>query len=153
MENWVSKGVNMSCRCIFLSFLSDFSPDQWDLVCDRKHLKAMTQSVYMAGLLLGSVAFSTLSDHFGRKNGVFLSILVMVSIMASTIFVHFICKRIFFYSILLIRGPGETEGWERLSYKIVGSAGLSEILKGTPKRNQNPVLWVWPTLMFTLERY
>ena len=53
---------------------------QWDLVCDRKHLKAMTQSVYMGGLLVGSVAFSTLSDHFGRKVAVFLSILIMVSI-------------------------------------------------------------------------
>ena len=58
--------------CDFLS--------QWDLVCDRKHLKAMTQSVYMGGLLVGSVAFSTLSDHFGRKVAVFLSILIMVSI-------------------------------------------------------------------------
>ena len=51
-----------------------FSPcfsHQWDLICDRKHLKAMTQSVYMAGLLVGSVALGSLSDHFGRKVGVF----------------------------------------------------------------------------------
>ena len=41
----------------------------------------MTQSVYMGGLLVGSVAFSTLSDHFGRKVVVFLSILIMVSEM------------------------------------------------------------------------
>ena len=63
------------CRVQLSDFLS-----QWDLVCDRKHLKAMTQSVYMGGLLVGSVAFSTLSDHFGRKVAVFLSILIMVSI-------------------------------------------------------------------------
>ncbi|PFX17296.1 organic cation transporter protein-like [Stylophora pistillata] len=52
---------------------------EWNLICDRRHLKAMTQSVYMAGLLLGSVAFSTLSDHFGRKISVFLSILFMAA--------------------------------------------------------------------------
>ena len=63
------------CRVQLCDFRS-----QWDLVCDRKHLKAMTQSVYMGGLLVGSVAFSTLSDHFGRKVAVFLSILIMVSI-------------------------------------------------------------------------
>lgn len=39
----------------------------------------MTQSIYMAGLLVGSVAISTLSDHFGRKISVFLSIFFMVS--------------------------------------------------------------------------
>lgn len=34
--------------------------------------------------MVGSVAFSTLSDHFGRKISVFLSIFVLVSIIYKT---------------------------------------------------------------------
>ena len=40
----------------------------------------MTQTVYMGGLLVGSVAFSALSDHVGRKIVAFLSIFFLVSI-------------------------------------------------------------------------
>ncbi|KAM7433847.1 hypothetical protein ABFA07_015961 [Porites harrisoni] len=47
---------------------------EWHLLCDRRHLKAMTQAVYMAGLLVGAVAFSSISDHFGRKISFFMSI-------------------------------------------------------------------------------
>ncbi|XP_067034389.1 organic cation transporter protein-like [Acropora muricata] len=50
---------------------------EWDLICDRKHLKAVMHSVYMAGLLFGSVVFSIVSDFFGRKTGVFSSVFVM----------------------------------------------------------------------------
>lgn len=52
---------------------------QWDLLCDRRHLKAMTQAVYMAGLLVGAVAFGSISDHFGRKVSFFTSIGCLVS--------------------------------------------------------------------------
>ena len=39
----------------------------------------MTQAVYMAGVLVGSIVFSAISDHFGRKFGVFLGIAFSVS--------------------------------------------------------------------------
>ena len=52
---------------------------QWGLICDRGHLKAMTQAVYMAGLLVGAVAFGSISDHFGRKISFFTSIGFLVS--------------------------------------------------------------------------
>ncbi|XP_045872230.1 solute carrier family 22 member 11 [Meles meles] len=40
---------------------------EWDLVCDNQGLKPMGQSIYMAGVLLGSVFWGFLSDRFGRK--------------------------------------------------------------------------------------
>lgn len=36
---------------------------QWGLICDKNHLKALTQAAYLAGLLVGSYAFSSISDH------------------------------------------------------------------------------------------
>ncbi|XP_072887483.1 solute carrier family 22 member 6-A-like isoform X2 [Hemitrygon akajei] len=40
---------------------------EWDLVCDRKSLKRMAQSIYMAGLLIGACVLGRLSDKFGRR--------------------------------------------------------------------------------------
>ncbi|KYO27835.1 hypothetical protein Y1Q_0006888 [Alligator mississippiensis] len=40
---------------------------EWDLVCESKTLKQMAQSIYMAGILVGSALFGSLSDKFGRK--------------------------------------------------------------------------------------
>nr|XP_056708638.1 solute carrier family 22 member 6-A-like [Euleptes europaea] len=40
---------------------------EWDLVCDSRTLRQMAQSIYMAGVLIGSVLFGGLSDRFGRK--------------------------------------------------------------------------------------
>lgn len=54
---------------------------QWELICNRNHLKALTQASYLAGLLIGSYAFSSISDHFGRRIAVFLSIAFLVSKM------------------------------------------------------------------------
>ncbi|EDO32796.1 predicted protein, partial [Nematostella vectensis] len=50
---------------------------QWDLICNRAHLKALTQAMYMAGLLVGSLVFSAVSDRFGRRIGVFISIALL----------------------------------------------------------------------------
>uniref|UniRef100_A0A8D0E6A7 Major facilitator superfamily (MFS) profile domain-containing protein n=1 Tax=Salvator merianae TaxID=96440 RepID=A0A8D0E6A7_SALMN len=40
---------------------------EWDLVCEFRTLQQMAQSIYMAGVLVGAVAFGSLSDKFGRK--------------------------------------------------------------------------------------
>ncbi|KAM6226143.1 solute carrier family 22 member 6 [Porphyrio hochstetteri] len=40
---------------------------EWDLVCESKSLRQVAQSIYMAGILLGSGLFGILSDKFGRR--------------------------------------------------------------------------------------
>ncbi|KAM7028242.1 LOW QUALITY PROTEIN: solute carrier family 22 member 6-like [Acridotheres tristis] len=40
---------------------------EWDLVCDSQKLRQVAQSIYMAGILLGSSLFGVLSDKFGRR--------------------------------------------------------------------------------------
>ncbi|XP_030075824.1 solute carrier family 22 member 6-B-like [Microcaecilia unicolor] len=40
---------------------------EWDLVCNQQVLKQVAQSIYMAGVLVGSGLFGWLSDRFGRR--------------------------------------------------------------------------------------
>ncbi|XP_025910401.1 solute carrier family 22 member 6-A-like, partial [Nothoprocta perdicaria] len=39
----------------------------WDLVCGRRQLRQLAQSIYMAGVLAGALVLGGLSDRFGRK--------------------------------------------------------------------------------------
>ncbi|NWU64764.1 S22AD protein, partial [Pterocles burchelli] len=47
---------------------------QFDLVCDRKDLNDISQSIYMVGMLLGSIIFGPLSDRIGRRLVILISI-------------------------------------------------------------------------------
>uniref|UniRef100_A0A8C4RS13 Solute carrier family 22 member 6 n=1 Tax=Erpetoichthys calabaricus TaxID=27687 RepID=A0A8C4RS13_ERPCA len=40
---------------------------EWDLVCDLRHLKQMSQTVFMGGVLAGALILGGLSDKFGRR--------------------------------------------------------------------------------------
>ncbi|XP_035675458.1 organic cation transporter protein-like [Branchiostoma floridae] len=39
---------------------------EWDLVCDKSALVETSESVFMVGVMVGSLIFGQLSDHFGR---------------------------------------------------------------------------------------
>ncbi|XP_068187870.1 solute carrier family 22 member 6-like [Antennarius striatus] len=40
---------------------------EWELVCSRRPLKQMIQTIYMGGILAGAIIFGSLSDRFGRR--------------------------------------------------------------------------------------
>ncbi|XP_030638310.1 solute carrier family 22 member 6 [Chanos chanos] len=50
---------------------------EWDLVCDLRSLKQMSQTVYMGGVLVGAIVFGGLSDRFGRRFLLLISNLMM----------------------------------------------------------------------------
>uniref|UniRef100_A0A673G753 Solute carrier family 22 member 6 n=1 Tax=Sinocyclocheilus rhinocerous TaxID=307959 RepID=A0A673G753_9TELE len=51
---------------------------EWDLVCDQRALKQMSQTTYMGGVLVGAVLFGGLSDRlFGRRVLLLISNLMM----------------------------------------------------------------------------
>ncbi|XP_077403600.1 solute carrier family 22 member 6 [Vanacampus margaritifer] len=50
---------------------------EWDLVCDLRSLKQMGQTVYMGGVLVGSIVLGSLADRFGRRILLIISHLLM----------------------------------------------------------------------------
>lgn len=52
--------------------------EEWDLVCDRSWLRSMSQSLYLGGMLFGSLIFPHISDKYGRRITVLLTSVLML---------------------------------------------------------------------------
>ncbi|XP_022916168.2 organic cation transporter protein-like [Onthophagus taurus] len=51
---------------------------EWQLVCSAAYKRATTDSVFMIGVMLGSIGFGELSDRYGRKIIFFISLVIQV---------------------------------------------------------------------------
>lgn len=51
---------------------------EWDMVCNKSWMRATSDSMFMLGVLLGSIIFGQLSDKYGRKPIFFASLIIQV---------------------------------------------------------------------------
>uniref|UniRef100_A0A8C0IFG4 Major facilitator superfamily (MFS) profile domain-containing protein n=1 Tax=Bubo bubo TaxID=30461 RepID=A0A8C0IFG4_BUBBB len=71
-------GLNATEKCssgwVYPSAQQPSLLTEFDLVCERKYLNDISQSIYMLGLFLGSMIFGPLSDRIGRRPVILISI-------------------------------------------------------------------------------
>nr|XP_005297312.3 solute carrier family 22 member 13 [Chrysemys picta bellii] len=81
IDSVIEYGLNVTKKCqegwVYSAEQNPTLVTQFDLVCDRKELNDISQSIYMLGLLLGAVVFGSLSDRIGRRPIILLSMLIM----------------------------------------------------------------------------
>ncbi|XP_031621351.1 organic cation transporter protein isoform X2 [Contarinia nasturtii] len=59
----------------------------WNLVCNRKHLANLSQTIFMFGILVGNMVFGTLADKFGRRGPLVIAVFIQLISGIATAFV------------------------------------------------------------------
>ncbi|XP_061210794.1 solute carrier family 22 member 13-like [Neopsephotus bourkii] len=94
LDSIVAYGLNATEKCssgwVYPSAQAPSLLTEFDLVCDRKDLNDISQSIYMLGMFLGSMIFGPLSDRIGRRPVILISIFLQGLFGVATAFVpHF----------------------------------------------------------------
>ncbi|XP_020662002.3 solute carrier family 22 member 13 [Pogona vitticeps] len=110
LDTIVRHGLNVTEKCrngwVYPAKKDPSLLTQFDLVCDRKDLKNISQSIYMLGLLVGSMVFGPLSDRFGRRPIILLCMLLEGTSGVATAFV----PNIYLYSAFRFLVGGAISG-------------------------------------------
>ena len=70
VEPWVELQVNLNQLCFLFSF-------QWDILCDdAKKYVPLTKTIFYAGKLFGAYFFGWVSDRYGRRMTLLITMLV-----------------------------------------------------------------------------
>ncbi|XP_060911086.1 solute carrier family 22 member 4-like [Labrus mixtus] len=76
---------------------------EWDLVCDDRWKNPLTSSIFFCGVLSGSLVSGQLSDRYGRKNVLFVTIAIQT---VATFLLAFSQSWVMFCAIYFIVGLG-----------------------------------------------
>lgn len=74
----VGKGIKCKEYVYDRSVYISTTTSEWDLVCDKAWLRATGDSLFMVGVMLGSMIFGGLSDKYGRRPIFFLSLVIQL---------------------------------------------------------------------------
>ncbi|NXC82524.1 S22AD protein, partial [Cercotrichas coryphoeus] len=94
LDSILAYGLNDTQKCsngwVYPSGQPPSLLTEFDLVCDRAVLNDVSQSIYMAGLLVGATFFGMLSDRIGRQPVFLICMLIQAVFGLATAFVpHF----------------------------------------------------------------
>ncbi|KAM0730118.1 Organic cation transporter protein [Formica fusca] len=79
-DNAGGEGISSRCKQYVYdrSVYKSTTTSEWDLVCDKAWLRATGDSLFMVGVMLGSMIFGGLSDKYGRRPIFFLSLVIQL---------------------------------------------------------------------------